>query len=222
MNTKFVVNSTDYISNQQYDENVEPDRFAPMTGKNNYRSGRIVSQKQLEMLKKRYGIKRVINLAKDAMIKQYDPTVPCRGTESLCEPVWAERLGLEYIPVYLGSRPPSEKDWIKIKNALSKGNTLVHCTWGVDRTGTIVGAWKKTVEPDLTDQQVLDYTYAFGGQWRMAGDPNRHLRNWLLSIEHDSQQKIVKRKVEWWVFASIGVVSIPLMLLLLKKYKKTR
>jgi hypothetical protein len=211
-----IVEVTQYIQNPSYDENIEPDRFTRLTGRNNYRSGRIVSQKQLEMLKQRYGIKRVINLAKDSMVQQYDPTVPC---SSECEPVWAKRLGLEYIPVYLGAKPPDEADWMRIKDTLSRGDTLVHCTWGVDRTGAVSGAWRKTVEPNLTNEQVLNYTYAFGGQWRMDGDPNRHLRDWLLSIQYDARQKIVKRKVEWWGYVGIGLVSIPLMLLLMKKNK---
>ena len=210
------ITTREYIRNSQYDENIEPDRFTQITGKNNYRSGRIVSQKQLEMLKKKYKIKRVINLAKDSMTKQRDITVPC---ERECEPEWARRLGLEYYPYYLGSRPPSEQNWAEIKDILRKGNVLVHCTWGVDRTGAVVGAWRKTVEPELTTDQVLDYTYSFGGQWRMEGDPNRHLRNWLVGIQYDPELKITRYQPNWWILASIGFVSIPFMLLVMKRNK---
>ena len=214
---KYLQDSTTFVRNQAYDENVEPDRFAPMTGKNNYRSGRIVSEKQLAMLKKRYGIKRIINLAKDSMINQYDATVPCRGEG--CEEAWANRLGIEYHPFYLSSRPPSENDWSVIKALLQKGDTLVHCTWGVDRTGAVVGAWRKTVEPNLSVDDMLNYTYAFGGQWRMQEDPNRHLRNWMVNVQYDPQFPVVKKKLQWWMYVSVGVISIPLMLYLLKKNK---
>ena len=50
----------------------------------------------------------------------------------------------------------------------------------MDRTGAVVARWRKEVEPELSDSQVLDnYTYKFGGAWKLAGDPNRHLRAWV-------------------------------------------
>lgn len=211
-----LITSTDFVRNPNKDENIEPDRFAPMTGKNNYRSGRIVSEKQLAMLKKKYGIKRIVNLARDSMVYQNDITVPCKKD---CEPTWAERLGLEYYPFYMGSRPLSYEDWEQVKELLQKGDTLVHCTWGVDRTGTIVAGWRLTVEPNLSHDDALRYTYAFGGQWRMADDPNRHLRDWILDVEYDPNFKVVKKKIEWWMYASVGIISIPLMLLIMRRNK---
>lgn len=215
---RHIVTTTEFVRNRSYDENLEPDRFAPMTGKNNYRSGRIVSKKQLAMLKKKYGIKRVINLAKDSMYNQYDPTVPCRGVG--CEEAWAKSLGIEYHPFYLSARPPSPEDWETIKSLLQKGNTLIHCTWGVDRTGAVAGAWRKTVEPELSTEDMLNYTYAFGGQWRFPEDPNRHLRNWIVTVEYDPQFKMVKRQIEWWMYLSVGFISVSLMLYLLKNRDK--
>ena len=187
-----LITSTDFVRNPNKDENIEPDRFTQITGKNNYRSGRIVSEKQLAMLKEKYGIKHIINLAKDSMVNQSDPTVPCHKD---CEPIWSKRLGIEYHPFYMSDKPPSYEEWQQIKAILQKGNTLVHCTWGVDRTGTIVAGWRLTVEPNLSHDDALQYTYSFGGQWRMAGDPNRHLRDWILETEYDPQFKIAKKSI---------------------------
>lgn len=214
-----LVTSTDFVRNPNRDENIEPDRFAPMTGRNNYRSGKIASKKQLAMLKKKYGIKRIINLAKDSMYHQYDPSVPCRGVG--CEDAWAESLGIEYYPFYLTKYAPSEERWEIIKGLLSQGDTLIHCTAGVDRTGAVAGAWRKTVEPNLSDRDVLEnYTYKFGGQWRMVEDPNRHLRRFIQETQYDPNQKLaVRKKIEWWVYASVGIISIPLMLLIMRRNK---
>ena len=136
-------------------------------------------------MKKKYGIKRVVNLALDSMKHQQDPNFNCGGMDAPCEPLWAEKLGLEYFPAYLSARPPSPDKWKTIKAMLAKGNTLIHCTHGVDRTGADAGAWRKTIEPELTNDKALSYTYAFGGQWRMADDPNRYLRDFITNAQYD-------------------------------------
>ena len=76
-----------------------------------------------------------------------------------------------------------------IKELLLKGDTLIHCTWGVDRTGTIAAAWRKTVEP-VSNKEVLEgYTYKFGGQWLLKDDHNRHLREWIKTIDFDTDYR---------------------------------
>ena len=50
----------------------------------------------------------------------------------------AEAAGLSYLHVQLGSRPPSSSNWEQIKSLLRRGNCLVHCTHGADRTGAVV------------------------------------------------------------------------------------
>jgi protein tyrosine/serine phosphatase len=210
------ITTTEYIKNLSYNEQIEPDRFTQITGNNNYRSGRIVSKNQLELLKKKYGIKNIINLAKDSMYNQQDPSVPCNRD---CEPYWAEMLGMNYYPYYLSDKPPSDQMWANIKEILAQGNTLIHCTWGVDRTGTIAGAWRKTVEPNLANDDVLNYTYSFGGQWKSSGDPNRYLRNWLVNVQYDPNVK-VKYPYGALVYVGVGVVSIPIIWFLFKKFRK--
>jgi len=198
---KAITDSRDYVKN--YDWNIgkpidpigtEPDRFAPLSGNNNYRSGKLSSFEQMKMLKKKYGIKRIINLAKDSLNHQQDERYNCGGMSVPCEPIWARELGIEYFPIYMEDKPPSNQDWSQIKKILAKGNTLIHCSWGVDRTGTIAGAWRKTIEPNLDNQSLLDYTYSFGGQWKQSGDPNQHLRTWMVDRSYDHK---IRKKVNF-------------------------
>lgn len=223
MSSRFFVNTTDFVRNSQFDETIPPDRFAPMTGRKNYRSAKIVSYNQLKMLKQKYGIKRVINLALDSVDFQSDPNFNCGGRRVPCEGLWAEQLGLEYYPFYLTKYAPSEERWEIIKELLSKGNTLIHCTHGVDRTGAVAGAWRKTVEPNLTNDEVLkNYTYKFGGQWRASGDPNRHLRRFIQDTQYDPKVKVAKRQVKAWWFTPLVFIGVPLIFLLIQNQPKRK
>jgi hypothetical protein len=170
-----------YVKNSRGDPTKEMDRWTQISGNNNYRSARIHSFDQLRMIKERYGITTVLNLAMDSMSKQKDLARNCGGLQRPCEPRWAKELDLIYRKVYLGAKPPREEDWEMIQELLKAGDTLVHCTHGVDRTGAVVGKWQHVVDPDLTEGEILDYTYSFGGQWRLGSDPNRFLRDWMLA-----------------------------------------
>lgn len=175
-----------FIENRQFQRNSKGDPRTPMdrwtqiSGTNNYRSAKIHSFEQLRFVQQKYGIKTVVNLAMDSMAEQKDQARGCGGTRNPCEPKWARELGLDYRTAYLGNKPPEEADWEMIQDLLSQGNTLVHCTHGVDRTGAVVGKWQHIVNDDLSEKEVLDYTYSFGGQWRLPGDPNRFLRDWMV------------------------------------------
>ncbi|MCB2203484.1 dual specificity protein phosphatase family protein [bacterium] len=105
------------------------------TVNNNYRGARITSRAQLDSMRRRYNISTVINLAKDALPKK-GPT----------EIEWTKELGMEYVSVYLGSSPPSEKNWQKIRDLLSRGGVYVHCAHGADRTGAIIAKYRIEVE----------------------------------------------------------------------------
>lgn len=222
MSERFFVNTTEFVRNSKFDETIPPDRFAPMTGRKNYRSAKIVSYNQLKMLKRKYGIKRVINLALDSVDFQSDPNFNCGGRRVPCEPLWAEALGLEYYPFYLTKYRPSEERWEIIKDLLSKGNTLIHCTHGVDRTGAVAGAWRKTVEPNLTNEDVLEnYVYKFGGQWRIPSE-NVDLRRWVRSVEYDPNVKVAKRQVKAWWFSPLVFIGIPLLIIAMQKKPKRK
>jgi hypothetical protein len=101
----------------------------------NYRGARLTSKAQLDSLRARYGIRAVINLAKDALPKSGPSEIE-----------WTKELGLEYISVYLGTRPPSAGQWERIRARLSQGGVYVHCAHGADRTGAIVARYRTEVQ----------------------------------------------------------------------------
>jgi len=190
--------------------NTPPDRFASISGVNNYRSGKLATFEQMKMLRDKYGVRRIVNLAKDSLSHQEDERFNCKGTSVPCEPLWAEKLGIEYYPIYMGTDPPSEEDWKLIQSLLAKGGTLFHCHAGVDRTGAIAASWRKKTEPNLSNEEVLDYTYTFGGQWLLPEDRNAKLRAWLTSQEYDDS---LRKKVEMslrmpYIIGAVGVIGV--------------
>lgn len=55
---------------------------------------------------------------------------------------YVKAAGLEHIYVPTGEKQPlSPESWARVQEALERGNTLVHCTHGADRTGAIVGRY---------------------------------------------------------------------------------
>jgi len=159
-----------------------PDRTTSISGENNWRSGRISGFQQLEQLRDEKGIRVVINLARDSLELQIDPSRGCAGLEIPCEPIWAAELGLEYVQYHMGARPPNDKRWEHIQQLLREGDTLIHCAYGVDRTGAVAGRWHRCFdeELELSSEEILEYTTSFGGQWNHKGDPNQFLREWML------------------------------------------
>lgn len=171
---------TEFVKNLNGDESREMDRWAPISGPNNYRSAKIHSKAQLELIVDRYEIKHIVNLALDSMKGQSDPDLGCRGTSSPCEPLWAQELGVEFHPFYLTSKPPDPGSWREIRELLQGGDVLVHCTHGVDRTGAVIARWERETHPDTPNEDILAYTFGFGGQWKLSGRPNRYLEAWMM------------------------------------------
>jgi hypothetical protein len=101
----------------------------------NYRGARITSRAQLDSMREVYGIRTIINLAKDAL--------PKRGQSEI---EWSKELGIDYVPMYLGSSPPSEENWRKLRDLLSKGGVYLHCAHGADRTGAVIARYRVEVE----------------------------------------------------------------------------
>jgi hypothetical protein len=213
--------TTEFVHNQPLtpkpyrviaDTTKPPDRFAPISGNNNYRSGMILSKDQLKMLKRKYGIKRIINVAEDSLIFQSDPSYPCGGKSVPCEPLWAKDLGLEYFPFYVGHHV-NNAQWETIKEALTKGNTLIHCSHGVDRTGGIVAAWRKSTEPHVTDEELMNYTRTFGGQWVTNPAKNERIRQWMLSKTYDpALAKKVHRSIKPIGLIVTGSVAVAVLI----------
>jgi hypothetical protein len=201
---------TAYVRNRTEDPATPPDRFTPIPGYNNYRSGLISSFEQMKMLRDKFGIKNIVNHSIGAMKDQqgddrfdcaysysssspvYRTRVAGPTTENVlsggdpCEPKWAEALGINYYPFYHGGSPPTAQEWETMRNLLAEGNTLVHCTHGVDRTGAAIARWRLELDPDLTPDEAYRYTYGFGGQWRGPDAfRNAELKAWMLSGQYD-------------------------------------
>lgn len=141
--------------------------------KNNYRSAQPPNDPNFfRFLKKAYGIERVVTLNAAKRKKA------------------VEAAGLEYVRAPMGSTPPTKKQWKKIEAFLEKGNTLIHCTHGADRTGAIAAAWQD-VRYNLSTHKAyqLSLSYGFkpkGYQYKKNGVPigkkdvNGDLRRWML------------------------------------------
>lgn len=161
-----------------------PENFRRAPGRNNWR-GALIPDKASMLELKRRGIKTIVNLALDSTRKQRCPggSYPKRP----CEPMWARELGLRYIPVYLGSRPPSPAKWAQVKAAMMDGNTFLHCTYGADRTGAIIGRFRLETEPGLDPQVVLKEALQYGFKpsshpgYGKGPDPNKRLREWMMA-----------------------------------------
>ena len=96
----------------------------------------------------------------------------------------AEAAGLSYLHVPLGSRPPSNSNWEQIKSLLRRGNCLVHCTHGADRTGAVVARWKIEEYNESCDSAYQEaLTYGFKPQshpgYGKGPDPNKDLRTFI-------------------------------------------
>ncbi len=110
-----------------------PKRFAVVDPGRLYRSGK-VSPAQLERLKLKYGIGRVICLLNEA--------APVTQAERLA----ASRLGLDWHNISLpGDGASTAEDRARLVALLTDETappTLVHCAAGVNRTGLAVGLYR--------------------------------------------------------------------------------
>jgi peptidoglycan hydrolase-like protein with peptidoglycan-binding domain len=114
-------------------------------GKNNFRSA--IPEQSIEFfqyLKIKHGIQNIINLKSEGGQRQY-----------------VEGAKLHYETIPLGSSSPSESEWVTIKALLNKGNTLVHCRHGADRTGLVVARWK-VERGDLNTRDAYKEALSYG------------------------------------------------------------
>jgi hypothetical protein len=146
------------------------------------------------MLKKEYGIQRVLTLDR----KEYKGT----KTKVLGEVGKAVQQAYgndSYKRVSLGSRPPSSKKWQEIKDFLKKGNVLIHCKHGADRTGAIIAKFQieilgKDAEAMHLEARQYGFKPATHPGYGKGSDPNRKLREWYLPLDQNEVKKLEKGK----------------------------
>jgi hypothetical protein len=113
--------------------------------------------------------------------------VICPGA---CERHWAESLGITFV-MFAISRRVASSEWDRIFAELKKGNCLIHCVAGTDRTGAVSGAWMlATKSPQSSgghknDGRLMTYigktgTRKTGEVW---SETNPSLKKWMLGIK---------------------------------------
>lgn len=127
-------------------------------GRNNYRSAQMTSTELAYVIKK-YGIKNVIRLNGDGD--------DARGTTQSSEKSTCEANGCKFKKMSSHKGYVAGRGYVQSVNEiggeLDKGNTLIHCAWGADRTGGIVGGYLKT-RGYMTDLEKLwNYTTQHNG-----------------------------------------------------------
>ena len=136
-------------------------------GLNNYRSAQPPKSEEFyRFLKEKYGIQNIISL------NHKNHSAEAKASE------------LSYLHIPLGSKPPSESEWQQIKSVLSRGNTLVYCTHGADRTGAIVAKWKIEEYNEPCNSAYSEaLRYGFKPQshpgYGKGPDPNKDLRGFI-------------------------------------------
>ena len=133
-------------------------------GKGNYRSAQL-TENELAYVIKKYGIKRIIRMNGDGSDSKHRTSYPetSRATEQrICE-----ANGCEYYYIYAGSGYVPGKGYTtsieKTSSVLDKGNTLIHCAHGQDRTGGMVGAYLKNRGYMTDKDQLWTYTTSRNG-----------------------------------------------------------
>lgn len=134
-------------------------------GKGNYRSAQIPADKLAYFLKK-YGIKRVIRMNGFCSSCNDARGVPEETEKRICQ-----ENGVEYIRLNAHEGYVKNQGYVKsvdkAKLILDKGNTLIHCAAGMDRTGGIVGGYLKKGGYMTDIEQLWSYTTKYNGWIRM-------------------------------------------------------
>ena len=146
-----------------------PDNFAKIpAGTDNYRCDQ-PTMSQLKYILQQYDIKYVIRLNSTT-----------KGVTALCEKTLVESMGIGYVSTlenaskhYISGHNGGVygKGYIGTLNKtlkyLQKGNTLIHCAHGADRTGYIVAKYLQD-ELGWNAEQLWDYTIKYNS-WENGG-----------------------------------------------------
>jgi hypothetical protein len=170
---------------------------------NNYRAAQMSNDRNFfRFLKKEHKIERIISLAQLSKSRNGNgkthgfPTRFGKGDDGRIKVEKTmkrevEEAGLEYYHTFLGTNGPKSSAWAKIKEMMSKGNTLIHCTHGADRTGAVAGRW-------MVEKYGISCREAYK-------DALKHgFKRYMYFYEHKPQNKDVNRALRYFIFTGRG------------------
>ena len=135
-------------------------------GLNNYRSAQITLDKYPYFIKK-YGIKNVVRMNGDGADSNHTSSLP--RTSRAEEEEMCQQNGCKFYYVNAHEGYQKGKGYVetlsKILPILKKGNTLVHCTHGADRTGYVVASHLKSVGKMTNKDDLWKYTTQYN-RWQ--------------------------------------------------------
>jgi len=158
------------------EKDVQPDdlkdfKFAKIPGgQNNWRSAQITADILPSVIKK-YGIKNIIRMSGDDEKHRSKHTKTPKDTErKICE---ENGCTYHYIDSHSGFKEGKgyTQSIQKTSEVLNKGNTLIHCAHGADRTGGMVGAYLKNNGYMTNKDEVWKYTTQYNN-WQDKLDKN--------------------------------------------------
>jgi len=139
-------------------EDLKDFKFAKIPGgQNNWRSAQITADILPSVIKK-YGIKNIIRMSGDDEKHRSKHTKTPKDTErKICE---ENGCTYHYIDSHSGFKEGKgyTESIKKTSEVLNKGNTLIHCAHGADRTGGMVGAYLKNNGYMTNKDEVWKYT----------------------------------------------------------------
>ena len=134
----------------------------------NYRSGQIPKTKLADFIRK-YNIKQIIRFngdGVDSRKRTSDPTTSIAEEKKICEENGCKFFQLSSHKGYKpGQGYTTSRD--QVTEILKKGNTLIHCLHGSDRTGGMVGGYLKMTGKMTDPAQLWNYTTQYNGWRRM-------------------------------------------------------
>ncbi len=176
--------------------------FHKIPSSSNYRSGQPTLE-ELEHIIKTYGIKDIIRMNKksggdnDDSVKRDSLKREVSVKE---EKELAERLGVNFHFINAHNGYEEGKGYVgstnKVQPILNKGNTLIHCRNGSDRTGGQVGRYMKD-NTSKTDQQLWDETVKYN-HWCTMGKSKfkpygKYGQSFIENLDYDKMKELCNK-----------------------------